>query len=575
MPRPLPPLPSAYRSLIWTDAWAALVPEHTTLSALNQQPVEHHDARFVDVVSQQSPSQMQARIDDPSDMDALLAEVDALVAERAPPMRAGSTQMMPVMDPAHNYREISKQLLLLEDHLFHPKKECPDCIRKHLLTAEALAEEAVSLDKARVYGPIHQWLPDQLRDFQADVIRGASAPDIAQKVRGVRKRLSRLSFDTVMHNRGPEQGSRAAAVTRKERRASKIGVVSSEKKPLEILAEREAVARRNPFAQNLGGGEPVVYGYRAEPGKGVQAWHEGRVALPGDSKCGPKDDEVTSIPQDGWIAVDAKEGGCVWVYPSELMPLVTDKVGRPRRLSTVFEPFGKIRLYVPEKPGAAAYLTPERLAMIDLIYAVLSRKLVGALPAVAIESVAKAAVINAAYESALDPAAVGDGGLSVGLFQLNERGAGSGMSKEQRQNPIDNAVRISDEFLRRLDQTTDNRKCPPVQQKLVVLARRARAAQTLEQMPTVAEWTAAFASQVECPASATAPARRARTATELFGGAALVVPSAVFVRKRRDLLPALPAAPPVTDDTKKMLVYAAGASVVAALVTAVVLGRDR
>ena len=55
--------------------------------------------------------------------------------------------MCPVMRPAHNLREISKQLVLLEDHLFHECKRCKDCIRKHLLTAEALAEETVSLDK--------------------------------------------------------------------------------------------------------------------------------------------------------------------------------------------------------------------------------------------------------------------------------------------------------------------------------------------------------------------------------------------------------------------------------------------
>lgn len=64
--------------------------------------------------------------------------------------------MLPIMDPLHNAREIAKQLAMLEDHLIHPSKRCHDCIRKHLLTAEGLAEEAVSLssdaDQHRVFG---------------------------------------------------------------------------------------------------------------------------------------------------------------------------------------------------------------------------------------------------------------------------------------------------------------------------------------------------------------------------------------------------------------------------------------
>jgi hypothetical protein len=56
--------------------------------------------------------------------------------------------------------------------------------------------------------------------------------------------------------------------------------------------------------------------------------------------------------------------------------------------------------------------------------------------------VAAAAVANAYAESRLNPAAVGDKGASVGLFQLHERGAGAGMSVEQRQDPVVNTRRI-------------------------------------------------------------------------------------------------------------------------------------
>lgn len=53
-----------------------------------------------------------------------------------------------------------------------------------------------------------------------------------------------------------------------------------------------------------------------------------------------------------------------------------------------------------------------------------------------------AAVANAYAESRLDPAAVGDGGRSIGLFQLNERGGGAGMSVDERKEPRANARRI-------------------------------------------------------------------------------------------------------------------------------------
>jgi hypothetical protein len=56
--------------------------------------------------------------------------------------------MQPLMDPGYNLREVAKQLVLLEDHLFQEAKRCPDCIRKHFLTVEALLEEAVTLGDA-------------------------------------------------------------------------------------------------------------------------------------------------------------------------------------------------------------------------------------------------------------------------------------------------------------------------------------------------------------------------------------------------------------------------------------------
>lgn len=46
-----------------------------------------------------------------------------------------------------------------------------------------------------------------------------------------------------------------------------------------------------------------------------------------------------------------------------------------------------------------------------------------------------AAIVNAHAESGLNPRAVGDNGDSVGLFQLNIRGLGAGMTTEARMDP--------------------------------------------------------------------------------------------------------------------------------------------
>lgn len=55
-------------------------------------------------------------------------------------------RLLPVMDPRFNAREIVKQSWMLEDHLTTPQKNCCDCIKKHFLALEGLAEEAAALE---------------------------------------------------------------------------------------------------------------------------------------------------------------------------------------------------------------------------------------------------------------------------------------------------------------------------------------------------------------------------------------------------------------------------------------------
>lgn len=59
-----------------------------------------------------------------------------------------------------------------------------------------------------------------------------------------------------------------------------------------------------------------------------------------------------------------------------------------------------------------------------------------------------AAILNAIAESGLNPNAAGDGGQSIGLFQLYSNGAGAGMSVADRQDPVKNTRRIIEEVRR-------------------------------------------------------------------------------------------------------------------------------
>lgn len=64
------------------------------------------------------------------------------------------SKLLPIMEPAFNLREVAKNLLLLEDHLFHNGKRCPDCCIKHSLLIDGLLDESKTLDKKGQYTEI-------------------------------------------------------------------------------------------------------------------------------------------------------------------------------------------------------------------------------------------------------------------------------------------------------------------------------------------------------------------------------------------------------------------------------------
>jgi len=106
-----------------------------------------------------------------------------------------SPSQLALTHPRFNMREIAKQLVLLEDHCLHLHKHCPDCIRKHLLTIEALAEEAVSLDTGGLYHGVASALAHSARTWMSEFQDGRSLNLIGQEVRRTRKPLVPLVCD--------------------------------------------------------------------------------------------------------------------------------------------------------------------------------------------------------------------------------------------------------------------------------------------------------------------------------------------------------------------------------------------
>ncbi len=100
------------------------------------------------------------------------------------------TQQLSISDPRYNIREIVKQMILLEQHLLEKDKYCPDCISKHILTIEALAEEAQCLDAERRYCKIMEPLVGKARVWGAAFKSDVPTPKIGQDVRHIRKQLA-------------------------------------------------------------------------------------------------------------------------------------------------------------------------------------------------------------------------------------------------------------------------------------------------------------------------------------------------------------------------------------------------
>ena len=102
-------------------------------------------------------------------------------------------KLAPIMDPRFNLREVVKQLLLLEDHVYHEDRTCKDCVYKHLNLIDAFIEECITLDKKKEYIQECEEFSKKFRVIFKELTNGTldrnKCLDAAQKIRILRKPL--------------------------------------------------------------------------------------------------------------------------------------------------------------------------------------------------------------------------------------------------------------------------------------------------------------------------------------------------------------------------------------------------
>lgn len=116
---------------------------------------------------------------------------------------AANNKLLPIMDPKFNLREVAKHLILLEDHLFHEGKRCPDCILKHCYTIDAFLDEGLTLDKERKHADTTIETQNGFKYIAKEIehavkngtLEENTCCDWAQKLRKLRKPLVQLTAD--------------------------------------------------------------------------------------------------------------------------------------------------------------------------------------------------------------------------------------------------------------------------------------------------------------------------------------------------------------------------------------------
>jgi len=408
--------------------------------------------------------------------------------------------MQPIFEPLHNAREIAKQLVLLEDHLAHPSRRCHDCIRKHLLTAEGLADEAVTLDETGAHRDRFRAAAQELRDIAKVFTAGGDRDRLQSRVRELRKQMSKDGFGA-MEDRTPEHVN-----------ADRMGAGGS---------FASVQAPMPPVRTAMGAAAPVLA--QVTPGA-VIAYRVGGNWMPGQvTGVGPGEVKIRSIVVSTYGSGTRKFGEPLSLRGSEaqLRDLVL-----PLNLNPIsVELQGKsIRGYTVEGKtisGTPVVLKPEQLFFADLIQGVFDKVMDDPCGSVGVvgshllsgtgcminvpAQLARMAVITAWYESHLNPTVSNTKPPddSWGLFQLNrDGGIGKGHEPAALLDPVNNATILAAVLKKHI-------------KIFATLIRREAALQ-----PTsVGEWIGVFTSKIQRPKHPELSARaRAKTADQVFPG---------------------------------------------------------
>lgn len=430
--------------------------------------------------------------------------------------------LLNVFDPRHNLREMAKELVLLEDHLAQPAKHCPDCIRKHLLKTEALAEEAVQLDTNGSMRDRLVPLPGQIRNLQRAFLADTDRNALQQKVRELRKVLSKESFDVLsfkpsVQTSSEDTGSpnRTPVVFAMERGKDRMG--SEKEKSLSPLPSTVVAALRRRVEAGLSEENPAPLFFRTRNKDGSTTVTEARATgTQGDGMLVVT--TVEKVPRtlvvpmsDAVLDLSADDTFQTIPWPA-ILPVTRKEGIEELSIEPGKKTWQNIRVIASVLwPVVDAFVLKYAGTNDEARKGMLRRLLV-------------AAIVNAAYESSLDATLEGDKGKAVGLFQLREDGAGIGMSKDDRKDAFLNTARIG-------------------QRMIEVRKFFAPVAETEAKIPgstPPATWTALFARYVEAPEAKDEAERvRGDTAAAAFPrGMPVVVreqPTAVEVPSEKDL----------------------------------------
>jgi hypothetical protein len=134
--------------------------------------------------SQSSPSIVNRVL---SSISSMIGSSYSQLSTSSSNLLSNGSKLLPIMNPKFNMRECVKQIILLEDHIFNPQKRCQDCIKKHFLTIEGLAEEALTLDKENLVKEDADKLARFIRSCQKEYLEQKDYSKIGQDLRKFRK----------------------------------------------------------------------------------------------------------------------------------------------------------------------------------------------------------------------------------------------------------------------------------------------------------------------------------------------------------------------------------------------------